>query len=101
MSSALRCGSSSSSKSWPRILIWPERRGSRPQHGAHQHRLAGARCADEAEDLALVDIEIEIIENDLRPEANGDVARRKHDILVPCFHPWSLSAVRPRKIPKN
>ncbi len=36
----------------------PARLWHQPDDGAHQHRLAGARRADEAEDFAAIDVEI-------------------------------------------
>ena len=36
---------------------------------AHQHRFAGARAADHAEDLAAADVEVEILVDDLLAEA--------------------------------
>ena len=36
---------------------------------AHQHRLAGARAADDAEDLAAADGEVEVLVDDLLAEA--------------------------------
>jgi hypothetical protein len=41
---------------------------------AHQHRLAGARAADDAEDLAAPDVEVEPLVNDLVAEPVGEAA---------------------------
>ena len=53
------------------------------EDGPHQHRLAGARGADEAQDLAALDVERQFVEDDIVAEADGDVARRKHDVASP------------------
>ncbi len=58
----------------------PERLRQQAEHRAHQHRLAGPGRTDEAEDLAAIDIEIQLVEHDLVAEADGHVARRQHDI---------------------
>ena len=45
-----------------------------------QDRLAGARSADETQDLAAHDIEVDTCRESPCPESDGDVARRKHDV---------------------
>ncbi|MNL27748.1 hypothetical protein D3C87_1493560 [compost metagenome] len=49
------------------------------QHGAHQHRLAGTGCSNEAENFAAIDIEVEIVEHDLVAEADGQIPHGKYD----------------------
>src|SRR5882672_4272017 len=48
--------------------------GHQADDGARQHRLARTRRADEAEDLAALDVEIEPVENPRRAELHRDVA---------------------------
>jgi hypothetical protein len=36
-----------------------------PRDGAQQHRLAGARAADDAQDLAAIDVEVEPVVHDV------------------------------------
>ena len=48
--------------------------GHQADDGAHQHRLAAARSADETEDLAAPDVEIEMVEHDVAAEADHEVA---------------------------
>ena len=45
--------------------------GHEADDGARQHRLAGAGSADETEDLAAADIEIEAVEHPSRPEVDA------------------------------
>ena len=45
-----------------------------PDDRAQQDRLAAARCADQADDLAPVDVQRKVIEHGLRPEADHEVA---------------------------
>src|SRR6185369_3259231 len=53
---------------------------------AHQHRFAGARAADHAEDLAAVDGQVEILVDDLLAEAVPE-APHANERLVGHFHP--------------
>ena len=50
--------------------------------GAHQHRLAGAGAADEAEDLAAIDVEIDMVEHDVVAEADHHVAHLDHHLFA-------------------
>ena len=43
---------------------------------AQQHRLAGARAADDAQHLAAVDVEVEMVVDDLRAEPVDEAAHR-------------------------
>ena len=43
---------------------------------AQQHRLAGARAADHAENLAAADVEVEVVVDDLLAEAVAQAAHR-------------------------
>ena len=47
-----------------------------PDDRAHQHRLAGARAANDADDLAAANVEIEVLVDDLLAEAVGTVRGR-------------------------
>jgi hypothetical protein len=48
------------------------------EHCAQQHRLSGARGADEAQYLAAIDLERKLVEHHLLPERDRHVARRQH-----------------------
>src|SRR3984957_9582315 len=52
--------------------------GQQPDDGAHQHRLAGARAADEAEDLAFEHVERRAVEHGRVAEADGEIAHADH-----------------------
>ena len=52
--------------------------GQQPDDGAHQHRLAGARAADEAEDLAFEHVERRVIEHGRFAEADDEIAHADH-----------------------
>ena len=50
-------------------------------HGAQQHRLAGAGCADKAQHLAALDVEIDAFEHLLAPELDLQIAHAQRDVL--------------------
>ena len=62
------------STSTPKTRIEPAAGPVEPDDRAQQHRLAGARAADDAEHLAAVDVEIEIVVDDLTAEAVDEAA---------------------------
>jgi hypothetical protein len=47
-----------------------------------QHRLAGARRADDAQDLALAHVELELLVYDLRPESGGQLPNADHRLSL-------------------
>ena len=67
------CGLSLS-RSWPNTSIVPALLGDEPEDGARQHRLAGARGADEAQNLAAIEVEIEAVHDELIAEAHLEAA---------------------------
>src|SRR4029450_2483074 len=68
-----------------RLGIVPEQRdvaglgSDQPGDHAHQHGLALARAADDGEDLAAIDVEIETVPNLLTAESFGESAHADHD----------------------
>ena len=70
------------STSTPNSLIVPDCLRSQAENGAQQHRFAGARGADKAEDLAAPDVERQLVEDQLVAEGDGDVVRGKHDVAL-------------------
>ena len=62
------------STSTPKTRIEPGRRAVQPDDRAQQHRLAGARAADDAEHLAAIDVEVEAVVDDLGAEAVDEAA---------------------------
>src|SRR5580693_1832265 len=52
--------------------------GQQPDDGAHQHRLAGARAADKAEDLAFEHIERRAVEHGCVAETDSEIAHADH-----------------------
>src|SRR6185503_15221444 len=53
-----------------------------PDDGAQQHRLAGARAADQTHDLALEHIEIELVMHHLVAELGAHAAQLQHDVAA-------------------
>ena len=72
--SATRIGDRALSRSWPNTSIVPARLRHQAEDGARQHRLARAGGADEAEDLAAIDIEVEALHDQSVAEADLEVA---------------------------
>jgi hypothetical protein len=70
------------STSTPKISIVPRPLGDEAEDGAEQHRLAGARGADDAEDLATIGVEVEILDDVVVAEAGGEPAHRQHDLAA-------------------
>jgi hypothetical protein len=56
------------------------RRPLQPRNRAKQHRLAGARAADHAQNLAAHDIEVEPVMDDVRAELVAQAANPDHRI---------------------
>src|SRR6185312_16728915 len=52
--------------------------GQEPDDRAHQYRLAGAGAADEAQNLAAIDVEVDAVEHEALAEADLDAARLDH-----------------------
>ena len=50
-------------------------------HGAQQHRLAGAGCTDKAQNFAALDVEIHAFQDFLALEIDLQVAHAQRDIL--------------------
>ena len=48
--------------------------------GAQQHRLAGARAADQPDHLAAEDVEVEMVVDDVVAELGAHVAQLEHDV---------------------
>ncbi len=53
-----------------------------PEDGPKKHRLARARSADDAQDLAAVDVEVEMVVNDLPPELVAQVPHGDDDLAL-------------------
>ena len=60
----------------------PRHRPVKPDDGAQQHRLAGARAADDAQHLAAPHIEIETVMDDLRAERVDQTADPDDGVAV-------------------
>lgn len=71
--SSRSCSSVALSKSTPKMWDLAGAARQKTQHRAHQHRLAGVGRADETEDFAAVNIEIELVEDDVVIEADGQI----------------------------
>ena len=52
----------------------------KPQDGAHQHGLARPGGSDEPQDLAAIDVEVQLVEHDVGAEADGHVADRQYHL---------------------
>ena len=75
--------------------------GQQPEDGAGEHRLAGARGADEAEHLAAADVEVEpvhhqmVAEADLQPaHADDDFAGARGFVESPARPRWFSGRVQ-------
>ena len=63
----------------PNSSIVPVCRGRRPRIVRKENGLARPRTADEAENLATLDVQIQTVEHLHLAERNRDVARAEHD----------------------
>src|SRR5258707_15837806 len=57
-----------------------------PDNGPHQNRLAAAGCAEQAEDLALSDIQRQMVDHDMPAEADHKVANANCELPSRFLH---------------
>ena len=57
----------------PEMKIWPPDTSSKPGDAVEQGRLAATRGPEQDEELALLDVEVHILEDLDRPEVEGQV----------------------------
>ena len=79
---AWRSASEACARSTPNTRMLPCAARQQTDDCAHEHRFAGARAADEAEDLAAIDVEIDMVEHDVVAEADHQVAHLDDDLLA-------------------
>src|SRR5215475_3423246 len=63
------------------LSLWQE-----TDDGSQQNRFPAARSADDAEDFAPTDLQIEMIEHDLRPKSDHQVANAYQRLIGPVAH---------------
>ena len=59
---------------------------NQPDDGSHQHRLAAAGSADQAEDLAPADVQRQMVDHDLLAEADHEVVDANRELRSRFLH---------------
>src|SRR5271169_4645828 len=70
--------------------------GNEADDGAQQHRLAAAGRTDDAEDLAALEVERQMIEYDLIPETGHEISGPYHHLVGLGAHPVTFRSMRKR-----
>src|SRR5271170_4797303 len=70
--------------------------GNKADDGAQQHRLAAAGRTDDAEDLAALEVEREVIEHGLLAETDHEIAGSDHHLVGFGAHPVTFRSMRKR-----
>ena len=93
-----RCHGGTAAMSWPSIRILPGGRRLEAGQHAQERGLAAARGAEQREELALVDVEADIVDRVDVAELLGDVLDPDEGLrarVLPGLDPRALVAARP------
>src|SRR5271169_4190986 len=73
--------------------------GDQAEQRAQQNRLSRARCADDAQNLAAIDVQREVLEHHLVAERDDQIADAYDRLIRRALHPYI--PIEEKKIAKN